>query len=86
MKVFQCPHYGKYFPTGNAIILFGFVQCLIAIGSHSLLSILYLGEHSSNANVTGVCVHDEPLSWLGVSRNRSSTQSFLERLESGIHL
>jgi hypothetical protein len=56
------------------------------MGNDSLLSVLYLGGHSSNPDVTGVCVHDEPLSWLGVNKNRGSTQGSLERFESGFHL
>jgi hypothetical protein len=50
------------------------------------MSVLYLGEHSSNPDVTGICVHSEPLSWFGVGKDRRSAQGFLERLDSGFHL
>jgi hypothetical protein len=48
-----------------------------------LLSVLYLGEHSPDSDVTGICVYYELLSWFQVGKNWGSTQGFLERLEGG---
>jgi hypothetical protein len=62
---------------GDTVISLGLVQHLIVVGYYLLLSILYLGKHSSNLNVTRVCDDDKPLSWLWVSKNRGNTQGSL---------
>jgi hypothetical protein len=86
IKVFQCPHYGKLFPSDDTVISLGFAQCLNVVSYDTLLSALYLGDNSSNSDVTGVCVQDEPFSWLGVSKNRGNTQGSLEGFESLFYL
>jgi hypothetical protein len=64
-KLFQCRHYGKQFQSGDAVNPLGFIQRLTVLGYDSLLSVLYLGEHSSNSDVIGISVHNESLSWMG---------------------
>jgi predicted NAD/FAD-dependent oxidoreductase len=53
------------------------------------MSVVYLGEYSSNPKVTCVYVHDEPLSWLGIGENKGSTQDSLNIWKvtstSGVH-
>jgi hypothetical protein len=56
---------------GDAAISLGLVHHLTVVGYYVLLSVLNLGEHSSNPEVTCVFVNDEPLSWLLVGTNRA---------------
>jgi predicted NAD/FAD-dependent oxidoreductase len=74
VAVFQCPYYGKMSSTGNAVIPLCFVQRHAVVSYDTFLPVLYLGEHSSDHEVTWVCVHDEPLSWLGAGEDRDGTQ------------
>jgi hypothetical protein len=60
MKMFQCPHFDKQFSSGDAVILLCLLQHITVVGYNSLLSVLFLGEHSSNIDVTVVGVHGEP--------------------------
>jgi hypothetical protein len=84
--MFDYPHYGKTFSRGDAAVLLCLVQRLTVGGYNSLLSVLYLGKHSSNADGTGGCVHDEPICWVGIGKNRGSTQGSLECLQGSFHL
>jgi hypothetical protein len=45
-KVFQCPHYGKQFPSGDAVISLGFVQCLMVVSIERLNR--YKGRYDVN--------------------------------------
>jgi hypothetical protein len=60
----------------DAVISLGLIQRLDVVGCYSRLSVLYLG-HPSNSDVTRVCVNDESLSWLRISKNRRSTEGLL---------
>jgi hypothetical protein len=74
VEIFQCPYYGKMSSTGHAVIPLCFVQRPALVSYDTFLPVLYLGEHTSDHEVTCVCVHDEPLSWLGVGEDRDGTQ------------
>jgi predicted NAD/FAD-dependent oxidoreductase len=67
----------KQFLPGDAVISLVLVQRLTVVYYDSLLSVLYLGQHSSNSDVTRVCVNDEPFSWLRVSENTGRTEGIL---------
>jgi hypothetical protein len=77
VEMFQRPHYGRKFSSGHAIIPLSCVKRVAVVSYDTLVTVLYLGEHSSDPEVTCVCVHYEPLSWLGVGENRGSTQGSL---------
>jgi hypothetical protein len=77
-EMFQYPNDCKYLTLGDKVICLGLVHCLTVVGCYSFLFILYLGEHSSNPNVTCVCVNnDELLSWLQVSKNMGRIEGLL---------
>jgi hypothetical protein len=77
MEVFQRPYNGKYFPSGDAVVPLCSTQRLAVVSYDSLLPVLYLGEHSSNADVGCDCIHDEFLPWLGVGKNRCGAEGTL---------
>jgi hypothetical protein len=77
LEIFQHPHNGQLFPLGGTVIFLGLIQGLTVIGYYLLLSVLYLGQHSSNTDVTRVYVNDEPFPELQVSKNRGSTEGLL---------
>jgi hypothetical protein len=67
MEMFQYPHDCRY-SSGGAVISLRLVQCLTVVGFYSLLSVLYLGEHTSNPNVTRVCQRRTYLLRLALSK------------------
>jgi hypothetical protein len=77
MDMFQCSHYGKQFSSGDTAIPLCVIQRLTVVGYNQLLSVMYLGEHSSNSDLTGVCDYYELLSWFWVGENLGSTQGSL---------
>jgi hypothetical protein len=84
-EMFQSPHDGQYFLSGDSVIYLSLIQRLTEVGYYSLLSALYLGQHFSNPYVTRVCVNDETLPWLRLSKSRGSRDGFLWRLEGGLN-
>jgi hypothetical protein len=69
--MFQRPHDCQEFTPGDAVIHLDLIQRLTVVGNYSLLSVLYLGDHAFNLDVTHVSVQDEPVSWLRVSKNKA---------------
>jgi hypothetical protein len=61
MEMIYCPHNCMKLPTCEAITPLALIQGLTVVGYHSILTVLYLGQHSCDPDVTRVCSSDEPL-------------------------
>jgi hypothetical protein len=81
MEIFQHPHDGQLSASGDAVISLSLIQCLTVVGHYSLLSILYLGQHSSNTDVTRVYVNDKRIGAV----QRASFSVWKAASTSGVH-
>lgn len=52
----------KLFPSDEAQISLYFIYDLLVVGYYPLLSVIHLGEHFSNTDVTCVSVNNKPFS------------------------